>query len=373
MTFADREEGSDMKTIFFVAGILLAACGMSFGQSGGVSLQNQENATFYYVVDPKELAGLSAGSPLLASRIAGYFAARDDFSFSSLPPNASVRLDGLTDGTHLLVGFFEVKDLSEFPVRVISLQADSGIGDRFYVIFASPALLSVARDSGRLAGLSGAGGVPLAAEQPGGADAASGPPASQVEIATLPVAIALLPVGLQPIATFSTAFTPAFFTREKQGEFSVLPIAESRAWALTGTRIEAISGSLSGGVLKLSLTVAGGFTERVSYFLYVFGSRAPGKDNQFTLELQPGAEGARAVCLLWRKGASTPTIVGDVAETDTTVELDATAGQFPPDLIAGIGVTATVDITTGWFDRGLRTWEEFYYTTFSIGDVPVTR
>lgn len=343
-----------MKKIILVAGIILAACALSFGQSGGVSLQNQENATFYYVVDPKELAGLSAGSPLLASRIAGFFAARDSFSFASLAPNASVRLDGLADGTHLLVGFFEVADLSEFPVRVISLQADSRVGDRFYAIFASPALLSVARDSGRLAGLARAGGVPLAAGQPGDAAAS-------------------LPAGLQPIATFSAAFTPAFFTREKQGDFSVLPISDSRAWALTGTRIEAISGSLSGGALKLSLTVASGFAERVSYFLYVFGTRAPGKDNQFTLELQPRAEGARAACLLWRKGASTPTVVGDVAATDTTVELDTAAGQFPADLIAGIGATATVDLTAGWFDRGLRTWEEFYYTTFSIGDIPVTR
>jgi hypothetical protein len=354
-----------MRKIILVAAIALTVCVASFAQSG-VSLQNQENATFYYTVDPKELAGLTAGSPLLASRIAAFFAARDGVTFASLAPNATVKLDGLADGAHLLVGFFTVEDLTEYPVRVISLQADSRVGDRYYAIFASPALLSIARDSGRLAGLEGTGGVPVATGQPGGADAAS---TTAIQAAT-PQS---LPVGLQPIATFSAAFTPAFFTREKQGEFSVLPISDSRAWALTGTRIQAISGSLGGGALKLSLSVAGGFAERVSYFLYVFGTRTPGKDNQFTLELQPRAEGARAACLLWRKGDSTPTIVGDVATTDTTVELDTAAGQFPAELIAGIGATATVDLSAGWFDRGLRTWEEFYYTTFSIGDIPVTR
>jgi hypothetical protein len=233
---------------------------------------------------------------------------------------------------------------------VITLQADSRVGDRFYAIFASPAILSIAKDSRRLAGLAPTGGAGNTEGQTG-AEAA----------------------GLQSIASFSAGFTPAFFTREKKGDFTVLPISDSRAWALTGTRVEAISGSLDNGALKVSLSVAGGFAERVSYFLYVFGSRSPGKDNQFTLELQPRAEGKRAACLLWQKGAAAPTLVGTMKTTDTTVELDTTTGQFPAAVLSGIGATATVDITAGWFDIGLGTWEEFYYTTFSIGDIAVTR
>lgn len=352
-----------MKKTIFAAAIALALCGVSFAQ-GGVSLQNQENTTFYYAVDPKELAGLSAGSPLLASRIAGFFAVRDGVTFTSLAPNATVKLDGLADGTHLLVGFFAVEDLTQYPVRVITLQADSKVGDRFYAIFASPALLSIARDSGRIASFAHAGGEGNAAGQTGAIEAAAGAQPAPAETA---------PSGLQQIATFSTGFTPAFFTRERQGDFTVLPISDSRAWALTGTRIESISGSLGDGTLKISLSVEGGFAERVSYFLYVFGTRSPGKDNQFTLELQPRAEGNRAVCLLWQKGIRTPMLVGTVTATDHTVEIDTSAGQFPPSLISGIGPTATIDLTAGWFDRGLRTWEEFYYTTFSIGDITVTR
>lgn len=353
-------KGRAMKRIILVAAIALTVCVASFAQSG-VSLQNQENATFYFVVDPKELTGLSAGSPLLASRIAGFFATRDGVSFASLAPNATVKLDGLADGSHLLVGFFAVEDLAEFPVRVITLQADSRVGDRYYAIFASPALLSIARDSGRIASFAHGGGE--GEGQTGGTQAAA---------ITQPVA-AETPLSGLPVATFSAGFTPAFFTREKQGDFTVLPISDSRAWALTGTRINAISGSLGDGTLKISLSVQAGFAERVSYFLYVFGSRFPGRDNQFTLELQPRAEGMRAACLLWQKGVRTPMLVGSVKSTDTTVELDATAGQFPAGVISGIGETATIDLTAGWFDKGLGTWEEFYYTTFSIGDITVTR
>ncbi len=347
-----------MKKIMCAAAIALVVCTASFAESS-VSLQNQENATFYYAVDPTELAGLSVGSPLLASRIAGFFATRDGVTFASLAPNATVRLDGLADGPHLLVGFFAVEDLTEYPVRVITLQADSSVGDRFYAIFASPALLSIARDSGRIASFAHAGGegnaegLPAAGTQPGPAETA--------------------PSGLQQIATFSTKFTPAFFTRERQGDFMVLPISDSRAWTLAGTRIQSISGSLQDGILKISLSVEGEFAERVSYFLYVFGNRSAGSDNQFTLELQPRADGNRAVCLLWQKGIRTPMLVGNVTATDHTVELDTTSGQFPRSLISGIGSSGTIDLTAGWFDRGLRTWEEFYYTTFSIGDITVTR
>ena len=340
----------------------LAICTASFAQ-GVVSLQNQENATFYYTVDPKELAGLTAGSPLLASRIADFFAARDGVTFASLAPNATVKLNGLADGAHLLVGFFAVEDLTQYPVRVITLQADSSLGDRYYAIFASPALLSIARDSGRIASFAHGSGVDNGESQPGtAAPATASPPAAEAA-----------DTGLQQIATFSQKFTPAFFTRERLGDFTVLPISDSRAWALTGTRIESISGSLVDGTLKISLSVEGGFAERVSYFLYVFGTRSPGSNNRFTLELQPRAEGNRAVCLLWQRGIRLPMIVGDVTATDHTIELDTSTGQFPATLLSDLGPTATVDLTAGWFDRGLRTWEEFYYTTFSLGDIAVTR
>jgi hypothetical protein len=358
-----------MKRIMLVAAIALTVCAAAFAQSG-VFLQNQENATFYYAVDPRELADLTVGSPLLASRIAGFFAAHDGVPFASLAPNATVKLDGLADGTHLLVGFFAVQDLNEYPVRVITLQADSRVGDRFYAIFASPALLSIAPDSPRIAGFARA---ETTAAQAGLGEPASSPSGAHAAAVSSQAAAETPPSGMRAVATFSTGFTPAFFTKEKQDDFTVLPISDSRAWALTGTRIDAISGSLEDGTLKISLSVEGGFAERVSYFLYVFGSRSPGKDNHFTLELQPRADGRRAACLLWQKGIRTPTLVGSVKATDTTVELDTEAGQFPPALISGIGQTATVDLTAGWFDKGLGTWEEFYYTTFSIGDIAVTR
>jgi hypothetical protein len=32
-----------------------------------------------------------------------------------------------------------------------------------------------------------------------------------------------------------------------------------------------------------------------------------------------------------------------------------------------------VDLTAGWFDHAVGSWEEFYFTTFSMADIPVRR
>ena len=91
--------------------------------------------------------------------------------------------------------------------------------------------------------------------------------------------------------------TLSFFTRESKGTFTVLPISGSRAWTQTGTRVTGLSGALENGTLRVSLTVAGGFSQNVSYFFYVFANRAE-KENRIALELRPraGAAAGHACC-----------------------------------------------------------------------------
>ena len=87
----------------------------------------------------------------MTSTVAGYFAApAAEGTFSSIPAQGEARLTGLSVGTHLLVGFFTEPGTDDFPVRVITLRADSTVGERFYGIFASPAQLTVRRGVGRL-------------------------------------------------------------------------------------------------------------------------------------------------------------------------------------------------------------------------------
>jgi len=335
---------------------------LAFGQSPSVTLQNQEDSTFYYVVDSKDLAGLSAGSPLLASKVAGYFSAADKtVTFDSLAPQAEAKLTSLTEGTHLLVGFFAQLDADDFPVRVMALQADSSVGERFYAVFASPAQLKVHRGVGKLAQFA----RPASTQD----TTAASDQAASTTVSNQIAASSALPA----IATFAAAYDPTVFTRESTGSFKVLPISESRSWAQTGTRIASVQGALDSAGLKLVLNVPGGFSPSVSYFLYVFDTRALGKENPLTLEIEPMAKADRGACILWQKGSTAPRLLGTVKTSATAVELDVGMDDLASGALAAAGSAPTVDLTAGWYDKALGMWEEFYYTTFPAPAAAATR
>jgi hypothetical protein len=368
-----------MKKITCAVVFLSLAAMAGFGQAPAVLLQNQDVATFYYVIDPAELEGLSPGSPLLASRVAAFFSAAGGTPLSSIAPDERARLADLAEGTHLLVGFFAVQEEEELPVRVISLQVDSNIGDRFYAIFASPAQLSVPRGVGKLAGL---GREAAAAAAPSSGTQSASPPQGKTGQATAVPGAATAPrtasrAPLESIEDFSASFDPGTFTREKGGELVVLPVSQSRAWDMTGTRITAIAGARDAGGVHLSLTVPSGFTPNVSYFLYVFGGRTLGQDNAVTLELVPPARGDAGACLVWRRGEARPGIIGTV--TTSRAEMTVDIGEEELQALAresGAGDAAAAvsfDLTAGWHDTALALWEEFFYTTFSLSRIAVTR
>jgi hypothetical protein len=365
-----------MYKTMIIAAAAAFSCALAFGQGPSVVLQNHENTTFYYVVDPRELAGLSAGSPLMASTVAGYFSATGDgAAFSALPPQAETRLAGLAVGAHLLVGFFAPADSDDLPVRVLALQADSSLGERYYGIFASPAQLTVHRGVGRLAQfprsgsaeISAAGTAPDTQAGAGSRDTDGGKGATHAEGSqpgTRVVQSAADSSTLPVIATFAAVYDPVVFTRETREGFAVLPISESRSWKQTGTRIASVQGTVDSAGLKLVLNVRGGFSPSVSYFLYVFDTRSAGTENPLTLEIEPLARGDRGACILWQKGTAAPRLFGTVKTGETSLEVDVSADELGSGAFVGAGSAPTVDLTAAWYDKALGMWEEFYYTTF---------
>jgi hypothetical protein len=171
---------------------------------------------------------------------------------------------------------------------------------------------------------------------------------------------------------FSSRYDPAVFSRESSEGFKVLPIAESHAWTQPGTRIASVQGALDSEGLKLVLNVPDGFSLSVSYFLYVFDTRAAGGENSLTLEIEPMARGATGACILWQKG-SDPRLLGTVKTSATAVELDVVTGDLPTGVPGAAGNAVTVDLTAGSYDGAQRTWEEFYYTTFPASLAGATR
>ncbi len=401
-----------MKKTHLLMAVLLLLSGLAvYGQTTSVVLQNQEDLWFYFVIDSPELSGLTPSSSSLESKLTDFFTKKtEDFPFTALPPKSSMTLEGLPTGSHFLVGFFVAEEKSEFPVRVLALTVDTRLAQRTYELYSEPALIQLPRGEGRLARF---GSLPAVAEAESAGEAAAeaaqptaeASPAAPAEepaaeespaeeapaeeapaeeasaeeaLAQAPAqapaaetqAPAASPVEPVKLATFAPAFAPMSFTREVAGAFSVHPISESRFWNRDGTRLAAIDGSRSDGSMVVDVVSASGFSSEVSYFFYLFPSRKEGKDNSYTLELKPVASANEGVAVLWEAGNPTPVPLGKVSVSGETCRLSARLSDLPPDVVKALGTNPSADITACFFDPASKTYEEFYYATLSLAEVP---
>ncbi|HTO22541.1 MAG TPA: hypothetical protein VMQ10_08645 [Spirochaetia bacterium] len=384
------------------AAVAIFTCAFAFGQNAAVTLDNQEDSSFYYVVDPPSLSGVSPGSALMASKVSAFFSSSDAGpGFSSIDAGKEARIPGLASGSHLLVGFFAAPDTDDYPVRVMTIQADSS-RERLYTLYAVPAQLVAHRGVGKLstfqrttatavASSTGGSGSTTAAGtgQDGSATTSStsagsgqatgqstGQTTGQTTVqasGTTAVAAgtsdssAAAAAALPTLAAFSGSYDPLVFTRETSSDFQVLPISDSRSWKQTGTRISSVQGSLDPGGFKVVVNVPDGFSPSVSYFLYFFDRRAAGTDNALTLEIEPVARGAKGACILWQKHDA-PRLLGTVTTGPASVELDVSGADLSA--LAPAGASPTLDLTAGWYDKALGMWEEFYYATLTPAAAP---
>jgi hypothetical protein len=373
--------GNGMRgTASFLAVVILSSAA-AFGQAPGtapaasVTLMNMEDSWFYFVLDPKELQGLTATSPLLKSRVSSYFLTEsEDFPFTGIAPGASYYFTGLSDGSHLLMGFFAKRDETEYPVRVLTVQVDKKIGTRFYSIFSDPELIAVKRDAERLAKFNGPPGEQAVAAKT--QESAPPSPAKPEPGAEGPAAVETTSAAeLEPqeLASYSASFAPAVFTREEGGDFSVKPIAQSKYWERDGTRVKAIYGVREDGAISIEIASDRGFSKEVSYFFYLFGDREMGKENSFTIEIKPVLEEReKGIALLWEKGKELPMEIGTVKVEDGKCRFSADMGSFPPEAVGALGENVSADFTACYFDEKSGVYEEFFYTTLTLQEIPGT-
>ena len=241
-------------------------------------------------------------------------------------------------------------------------------------LFEDPPLLKSPRGQGRLAAFARAGGAAGSVAATGGGEAGGGAAGGGAAGAAAGGNGPSVPIAdLKTIATFPASFQPATFTRESAGSFTVLPIAQSRFWGMSGTRISAVDSRYDSGRLSLAIEVPSGFSASVSYFLYVFSDRQAGTNNRFTLELRPVTPVNKAACLLWQAGASAPSIVGTVSIRGDTVQLDLDQADLPSDLQTALGPATTADLTSCWYDKAHSSYEEFAFATLTFGNGDATR
>jgi hypothetical protein len=388
-----------MKRLLF-AGVLLAAVGgLLWSQDYTVVIQNAEDTTFYYVVDPPELIVFDTATSIFENVVFDYFAEEpangDDFSvFSELVPGESRSLTGLTEGKHLLVGFFVEPGQMGFPVRVINLQAGGGLDERTYRIFSEPALITARAGRGRLSDYPPIPPKAVATAAPAEAPATAPAPAAPEAPAepTVP-AEAAATVGQRGFFRFRIdnqyedwEAIPAFlsfppdrplssFTREQYGgQFEVLPIAQSKHWGRQGTAISEIKVVNNLESIYLYVSTYSAISSNVSIFLYFQTEqnlRRRGATNRFTLELLPAKAEEPGLVVLWEKERK-PTIVGRLASGSFFLEAEIDKNLLY-DIEAAKPEITFFDLTTSYFDRQELTYEEFYVASVPLAGIPTEK
>jgi len=355
--------------------VLGGVCG--HGQPYSVLLNNPEPSTFHYVIDPPELSNLDPNGTIFLGILYDYFADTGAVTrFQALPPGATQRIEGLTAGSHLLLGFFAPAGAQEYPVRILGLQAGGGIEERYYTIYGEPSLMAAKTGRGRLKDFTPLekGGRPAA--EVAGRETPPGPvsPVSQVQPAgQVPIRIDNSYEDWESVpflASFTADYAPGYFTRERfAGKFETLALDQSQHWPDGGTRLSEVKGLAAGERLYLFCSAHTAISGNLSVLLYFHNLRKPGSENSVTLELVPASAAQPGLAVLWQKGKQ-PEIVGSLSSGTFFMEAEVDFRPVQAALGSSPGVRSSFDLTASYFDKAAGAYEEFFFTTLYLDDIP---
>jgi hypothetical protein len=379
-----------MKRLILSAVLIVGAAALA--QANTVVIQNAENAVFHYVLDPPELTAFDPSASIFPNVVYDYFseapAAEDDFvGFAGLDSGQSVRFENLSEGKHLLVGFFVVPGERQFPVRVIHLQAGGELDERTYQIYSEPSFISARAGRGRIAAFlpippSAVASVREVAEAggPGELAGVQEPAATEVpakrgffrfQIDNQYEDWEAIPTFL----AFPADHTLPSFTRERYGgEFEVLPISQSRHWRTGGSALNEIKVVNNLQDVYLYLSTHSALSVDLSVFLYFHSDsnlRRRGAENQFTLELVPSRAEEPGLVVLWEKDRK-PEVVGKLASGSFFLEARIEKALLF-DLLSARPEITFFDLTTSFFNRQELTYEEFHIASVRLAEIPTEK
>jgi hypothetical protein len=372
-----------MKRLVIGTILLAGVAALLTAQGFAVVISNAEHSSFYYVLDPPELTAFDASGSIFPNVLYDYFAeapaAGEQFAgFTELKPGEDRRLDNLSEGKHLLVGFFTIPGQSSFPVRAITLQAGGGLNERNYRIYSEPSLIQARAGRGRIAA------YPATPAPTSPAPAAPAAPPAEGRQATA----ATSAEGEAPRLRIDNNYEdweeiPAFisfpadqslssFTREQYGaDFEVLPITNAQHWRQGGTSLNQIKVVNEEAQIYLYVSTYSVISPNLSIYLY-FHSEGDlsrlGAENRFTMELVPARAEEPGLVVLWEKERG-PELAGELVSgnffLEARIDKDKLKGmlrvQPRPDFF---------DLTTSFFDRQELAYEEFYLTSVPLNAIP---
>jgi len=174
------------------------------------------------------------------------------------------------------------------------------------------------------------------------------------------------------LASFTSIFVPPSFTRESLGnDFETLSLKNSRFWQQGGTQLNEVKAVADGENVYLFISTQSAISANLSCFFYLRGERRKGEENPFTIERIPEHSLDESQVVLWQRDRRLPESAGKLSFGSFFLEARINKQIFSPEMIRELGSNPSVDLTTCYFDKQNSLYEEFFFTTIYLKDVPL--
>lgn len=174
------------------------------------------------------------------------------------------------------------------------------------------------------------------------------------------------------LASFTSLFVPPSFTRESLGnDFETLSLKGSRFWQQGGTQLNEVKAVADEENIYLFISTQSAISPNLSCFFYLHGQRRQGEENPFTLELIPAHSLNQGQVILWQRDRRLPERAGKLSSSSFFLEARINKQVFSPEMIRKLGNNPSIDLTTCYFDKQNSLYEEFFFTTIYLKDIPL--
>ncbi|MFP4364068.1 MAG: hypothetical protein ACLFR1_09385 [Spirochaetia bacterium] len=324
-----------MEKRIIIAVVLFLLFGVSLVFASQVYVHNNEPAVFYYRIDPINPAALNA--QVSYDSIITEFQ-NNPSQIESLTPGGLATIGDLTEGVHLLAGFFVYGNEQEYHLVV-----------RSFAVGAETIQVRVSGDdkvqlsSGNTLGFSSE----FFADQRTG-----------IIIDNSFSDWEYIPPKIQ----WAQAYQPRRIYRISNNTRSRTNLSESLFWEIGGTNLRIIKIWPTEEYLYFHIVSRSRFEDGVSYYFRVFPETTEGEQNQFTLEVPISVPGN--IIALWTIDGSNPEAVGNFCHTSFLLEGRISLSQLPGALRnVLLNQSADIQLYSIFQDAGVQ--EEYY-----LGNIP---
>ena len=312
----------------------LCVAGLAQAQEATLRITNSEKEQLFFLLNPM---GLNENS------LAEGFRMLETTALRTLASGESSELAGLSPGVQSILCFWVVEGEKQYSVFRVDVLLEAGKGK---VLILKKTGAEVRQASGSTEFLSSTKKAPLVIDN------------KFSDWRDYP-ALCLLGPSARPLN----------FILQTPSLKQTLPLAESIFWARGGTQLDTVKGVDTAEMLYFYFASPTPLAKGLSIFLYLRRKDSDGSLNEYTLELTLPEGSSYGKVLLWQRGKTNASVVGQFSFSGFFIEAEVSKGLLPLELASKLVDFYLAELTTAFYEPNQKLYEEFFLTSFEFSDL----